>query len=76
MRKNSQFIREIGIDPVPLAIAKLSRYYREADGSPEGSDMRYWLRAEAEVLRALGLAHPDEPWMAAGLRNTGSRSGH
>ena len=61
MTKKKQFVREIGIDPVPLAIARLSRYYWEEDGSPEGSDMRYWLRAEAEVLAARGMPIPDEP---------------
>ena len=66
MRKNNQLLKEIRLDPAPLAIAKLSRFYREADGSPAGSGTRYWLRAEAEVLRARGLPpHPDEPWMAA-----------
>ena len=69
MTKNKQFVREIGIDPVPLAIARLSQYYWEADGSPEGSDMRYWLRAEVEVLAAYGMPLPDQPESAAASRS-------
>ena len=65
MKNHTQLLEEIRLDPVPLAIAKLSWFYREADGSPDGSDMRYWLRAEAEVLRARGLPDPEEHWMAA-----------
>lgn len=56
----NQLLKEIRFDPSPLAIVKLTWFYREADGSPNGSDTPYWLRAEAEVLRARGLPHPEE----------------
>ena len=69
MKKDKQIIREMLVDPVPLAIARLSRYYWEEDGSPEGSDMRYWLRAEAEVLAAHGMPLPGEPARAADSRS-------
>ncbi len=69
MTKNKQLVREIGIDPVPLAISRLAQHYWEADGSPEGSDVRYWLRAEAEVLAAYGMPLPDQPENAADSRS-------
>ena len=69
MIKNKQFVRGIGIDPVPLAISRLAQFYWEADGSPEGSDMRYWLRAEAEVLAAHCMPLPGEPDNAADSRS-------
>ena len=55
-------VQEIRASPLPLAeeIAKLAYSYWQAEGSPEGSDMRYWLRAEAEVLAARGLPPPDD----------------
>ena len=67
MRKNNQPVQEIETGPVSLAeeIAKLAYSYWEADGCPEGSDMRYWLRAESEVLAARGLPLPDEPGIAS-----------
>ncbi len=66
MGKKNQILNEIRLDPEPLAIAKLSRFYWEMDGSPECSGTRYWLRAEAEVLRERGLQpHPDELWMGS-----------
>jgi hypothetical protein len=46
--------------PLDEAIAKLAYLFWEADGRPEGSDMRYWLRAEREVLETRGLPHPDD----------------
>ena len=69
MKTNKQIIDEMLVDPVPLAIARLSRYYWEVDGSPEGCDMRYWLRAEAEVLAAHDMPLPDEPEIAADSRS-------
>ena len=66
MGKKNQILNEIRLDPEPLAIAKLSRFYWELDGAPECSGTRYWLRAEAEVLRERGLQpHRDDPWMGS-----------
>ena len=67
MNKNDQRVPETETSPLPLAeeIAKLAYSYWEADGCPEGSDMRYWLRAESEVLAARGLPLPDEPGVAS-----------
>ncbi len=70
MIQNKQFVREIGIDPVPLAISRLAQFYWEADGSPAGSDIRYWLRAEAEVLAAHAMPLPDEPERAQYSRSS------
>jgi hypothetical protein len=61
MTKNKEFVREIVIDPVSLAIARLAQHYMEEDGSPADSETRYWLRAEAEVLASQGMPLPDEP---------------
>ena len=63
----NQRVQEIHTSPLPLAeeISKLAYSYWEADGCPEGSDMRYWLRAESEVLTARGLPLPDEPGLAS-----------
>ena len=63
-----QHVQEIRTaDAMPLGeeIARLAHSYWDAENCPEGSDMRFWLRAEAEVLAARGLPHPDEPWAAA-----------
>jgi hypothetical protein len=62
MRKNRQPVQESETSPLSFAeeIAKLAYSYWQADGCPEGSDMRYWLRAESEVLAARGLPLPDE----------------
>ncbi len=67
MKKNNQRVQETQTSPLSLAeeIAKLAYSYWEADGCPEGSDMRYWLRAESEVLAARGLPLPDEPGIAS-----------
>ncbi len=67
MKKNNQRVQETQTSQLSLAeeIAKLAYSYWEADGCPEGSDMRYWLRAESEVLAARGLPLPDEPGIAS-----------
>lgn len=46
--------------PLREAIAALAYSYWEADGRPEAGGMRYWLRAEREVLAQRGLPGPDE----------------
>jgi hypothetical protein len=67
MGKKNQHVQAVQTNPLPLAeeIAKLAYSYWEADGCPDGSDMRFWLRAEAEVLAARGMPLPDEPGMAS-----------
>ncbi len=62
MKKQNHQVQEIETSPLSFAdeIAKLAFSYWEAEGCPEGSDMRYWLRAESEVLTARGLPLPDE----------------
>lgn len=47
------------------AVARLAYAYWEAEGRPEGGQMRHWLRAEAEVLEARGLPPPPAPPEAA-----------
>ena len=54
--------KPLPVEPeVPLAeeIAKRAHQYWEAEGCPDGSDMRYWLRAEAEVRAERGIPLPD-----------------
>jgi hypothetical protein len=65
MRSAYRKVQEIRLEPLPLAIVKLARSYWEADGFPAGSNRRHWLRAEAEVLAARGLPHPDGPLLAS-----------
>ncbi len=76
MGKKNQILDEIRLDPEPLAIAKLSRFYWELDGSPKCSGTRYWLRAEFEVLRERGLQpHPDGPWLGSVVSVSVPRTG-
>ncbi len=51
---------EVPVASLREAIAQLAYSYWEADGRPPGSDMRYWLRAEREVLAERGLPGPDD----------------
>ena len=61
-RSEPEILIEPSTSALPLreAIATLAYSYWEADGRPEGGDMRYWLRAEREVLAQRGLPSPDE----------------
>ena len=40
-------------------ITKRAHWYWEAEGCPHGSDIRHWLRAEAEVRAEHGIPLPD-----------------
>lgn len=67
MKRQHHPVQEIRTNPLSLAeeIAKLAYCYWEAEGCPAGSDMRFWLRAESEVLAARGLPLPNDPGMAS-----------
>lgn len=47
-----------GSPPLADEIARRAYAYWQAEGSPEGADMRFWLRAEAEILAERGMPPP------------------